>query len=234
MFKEKIDNLFKSRIFNALLIIYAFIFIINASITIMYPERFRAKANYENKIAKNNVAADDGLNPIIFKDKNLERTIRSYIGKGEGEVYVKDVAGITELDLRFQGVETIEDLRFFKSLKKLNISNNNLRNLNGLENLKGLEKIIAYENNIEDVSALANVKSLKYLDLANNQIKDAKPLTNLLNLEVLNLSANRIEKIDGFENLKNLKELDLSQNRIKDFTPIRGLNIKLLFDWGNK
>lgn len=233
MFKEKIDNLFKSRIFNALLIIYAFIFIINASITIMYPERFRAKANYENKIAKNDVAAEDGLNPIIFKDKNLERTIRSYIGKGEGEVYVKDVAGITELDLRFQGIESVEDFKYFTSLKKLNISNNKITNFRGFENLKALEEMKAFNNNVQDVSALANVKSLKYLDLANNQIKDAKPLTNLINLEVLNLSANRIEKIDGFENLKNLKELDLSQNRIKDFTPIRGLNIKLLFDWGN-
>ncbi|MCX7904024.1 MAG: leucine-rich repeat domain-containing protein, partial [Caloramator sp.] len=208
LIKDMIDRLFKNRAFNILLIIYSLIFIVNASITMMYPERFRAKANYENKIVKNDIDVEEGLNPIIFNDKNLERTIRTYIGKSEGEVYVKDVAGITELDLRFQGVETLVDLRFFKSLKKLNISNNNLTDLKGLENLKKLEEIIAYENNIRDVSALSNVKSLKYLDLANNKIQNAQALTNLANLEVLNLSAIEIEKVDGFENLKNLKELD--------------------------
>ncbi|KRQ87438.1 Internalin-A precursor [Caloramator mitchellensis] len=232
--KYNIEKIIKSKYFKVAVAIYAAIFVYNAALTLIYPERYRAGANYTNKFKLEADAGEDGINPIMFKDKNLERVIRIYLGKDQGIIFAKDVRGITELDLRYQGITTLIDLRYFKGLKKINVAYNEISSLEGLTNLPKLEELIAFENNISDIKGIGNVKTLKKLDLANNNITDVSEISSLKNLEILNLSSNRIQNILGFEKLINLKEIDVSQNNIKDFSAVEKLKVKLLLDWGNK
>ena len=88
---------------------------------------------------------------------------------------------------------------FFEDLKILDLSKNNINNINEIE------KILCY--------------NLRVLNLSNNQIKNIECISNwkFEKLVKLNLSNNEIEEIEVFSDnnvLKNLKELFLKNNKI--------------------
>jgi hypothetical protein len=77
-------------------------------------------------------------------------------------------------------------------LKELNISNNQLTNLNCITNLTHLEYLIVVANKLEDASALRNLTNLKELGLRNNYLKEYDFLKSLPQLQYLDISENRL------------------------------------------
>ena len=112
----------------------------------------------------------------------------------------------------------------FKKLKELNLSLNNLSDINQLEKakLENLKILDLGDNRIKDISILekVNFKELKELYLYNNGISDIKILEKVKfeKLELLNLSHNNLTNIGvlGKVNFKELKILNLFDNNISD------------------
>ncbi|AWY20858.1 leucine-rich repeat domain-containing protein [Moraxella bovis] len=96
--------------------------------------------------------------------------------------YVKQLQGLTELDL----------------------SRNQIQNISALANLTQLTYLWLDENQIQDIAPLANLKQLEHLVLSKNQIQDITPLANLTQLTYLWLSDNQVQNITSLANLKNL------------------------------
>ncbi|MFD2042881.1 TraB/GumN family protein [Ornithinibacillus salinisoli] len=83
---------------------------------------------------------------ISFTDEKLEAAIRAEIDKSEGQLSDEDLDGITELDLSDQEIEE----------------------LNGIEKLDELEVLFLQNNNIRDFSVLEKLDSLKEVTIAGN------------------------------------------------------------------
>lgn len=127
-------------------------------------------------------------------------------------------------------IDKIIDLKYFVDLKRLYLSSNRIRKIEGIGNLNNLEILYLNGNRIEKIEGLENLKNLKILHLGNNEIKRIEGLNNLKNLETLYLNKNQIQKIEGLEFLTKLKEINLNNNLIEKIEGLENLkNLEALY-----
>lgn len=118
--------------------------------------------------------------------------------------------------------EIPEPILFCKNLKKLILSGyaNNayrlwtIKDVNSLSNLQSLTYLDVSGNEIENIEVLNKLKDLNTIVLSDNQLKKVSALSNLSNLKSLYLSNNHLEDLDGLQYLKSLRHLELSGNII--------------------
>ena len=98
----------------------------------------------------------------------------------------------------FGNMETLNDIKYFRSLKRLTVN----------------------YNNVSDISGLENPTDLVHLDVGFNKIGDISALSNLINLEYLSLDHNNISDISVLSGLTKLSQLYLQDNPITDYSPV--------------
>ena len=127
-------------------------------------------------------------------------------------------------------------INIFRNIRILNLTNNNILDINILEKVKfeKLEKLYLDNNKISDINSLEKVrfKELKALYLNGNNISNIDILekVNFPKLEELDLSCNKIINIDVFEKVSfiKLKILSLYNNKISDIDKIKLAKFKNL------
>jgi len=128
------------------------------------------------------------------------------------------------LNLRDQNIEDInqiEDLENrYKTIQELDLSNNNIKDLDGIENFTNLRTLNMNNNKIRDIKTLEKLKELRSVSFRNNNISEIQEIKELTKLEHLDLSGNtKIGKIPGFMNeMESLKVLKLANCSIKEFS----------------
>ena len=108
--------------------------------------------------------------------------------------------------------------KFLASLRELNLSDKNIKNLDGLEFAKNLTNLSLNNNKIKDTKLLSNLINLTHLELSNNRIEDLSFLTKLTKLRSVNLDFNNIYTIPNLSKLKELEVINISNNNINDFS----------------
>lgn len=110
---------------------------------------------------------------------------------------------------------TLKDLSFLKNfpnLEVLNLSFNNLTNLNSMPEMSKLTKLNLSYNFLQDISQLKNQYSLKELYLHYNPLRDISPIKSLPELEVLEAELIMVKDFNILDELKNLKYVALSKH----------------------
>lgn len=129
-----------------------------------------------------------------------------------------------QLNLRDQNIENIkqiEDLgNRYKNIQELDLSNNNIKDLDGIENFTNLRILNMNNNKIRSIKNLEKLKELQHLSFRNNYISEIQSLKGLTKLEHLDLSGNtKISKIPNFMNeMESLIVLKLANCSIKEFS----------------
>ncbi len=146
---------------------------------------------------------------------------------------------------------TDSDLANFNELREvlweLNISNNNLTNLNwlsqiwriawnfdasnnsltdiwGLNSVWTLVRVDLSNNNLTNLNWL-NASDLSYVDVSNNNLSDISKITDKWSIVDVDISDNNISDISWFEWKSSLESLDASWNSVNDLTVFnRGLS----------
>ncbi|GAA0705382.1 hypothetical protein GCM10008904_13160 [Paraclostridium ghonii] len=199
----------------------------------------------------------NGSEPINFKDQNLNNglifNIKNSINESrppelEGNTYEKELHALENINLSQRGIgnldgiekcintksidlskneiTNIEPLSELKELTKLNLSNTKIsNNLNSLSKLSKLNELDLSENEISDVNPLSKLEGLTKLNLSNNKIADnLNPLSGLSKLSELDLSFNGISKIDSLATLSGLTNLNLNNNHINDISSLKNMS----------
>ena len=212
-------------------------------------------------IDKNGKEYGDEIEEKILTDETEVR----FANKGFSE-YVSNISGVKEEDMQFQWMKNqtsltlnkiditdLEDLVFFPNLITLNISNMELKTLQGIENCKNLKNFYVIDVQIEDYITLASLSNVEtiYIQGAGSlknpknfidSIKNFEKLNNLSlyftnltdlnflntlhykeNLTSLNLGVNKIKNLEPIEKFTSLETLDLRNNLIIDITPVKSL-----------
>ena len=112
------------------------------------------------------------------------------------------------------------------NLENLEMSNNQLVNLNGLQFFKKLKTLILKENNFTKIESLNNMEYLTYLDVSNNKMRnvDRTSLGDLPNLQIFICDNNLMKNINGFSKYESLTNLSFQNNKIQDLNCLEKLN----------
>ncbi|MHA2179980.1 MAG: leucine-rich repeat domain-containing protein [Promethearchaeota archaeon] len=143
-----------------------------------------------------------------------------------------------KLELRDLGINSIFDIKGFKTIGSLNcldLSNNPISDLSGIENFPNLTVLKINNCNISKIDLLKNLTELRILELNNNKLIEITDLKILTKLEDLQIGGNKIREIDSIRNLVNLVKLNLRDNLISDLTGVGNLvRLRELDIRGNK
>ncbi|XP_048140193.1 protein phosphatase 1 regulatory subunit SDS22 isoform X2 [Rhodamnia argentea] len=143
-----------------------------------------------------------------------------------------DFKNLQRLDVGFNNLTSLEDLRPCVNLKWLSVVQNKLRSLKGIEGLSKLTVLNAGKNKLRSMDEVRSLMSLRALILNDNEIVAICTLDQLIELNTLVLSRNPIEEIG--KSLMKLKSLtkalpsELAQN-----VKLRNLDLgnNLIMSW---
>jgi Leucine-rich repeat (LRR) protein len=155
---------------------------------------------------------------LIIDDYNFEKNILECINISNYKLTKDKISKVKKhfknLKRLFISKTEIEDLTFIDDLvllSELTITNCNLKVIPLKKANNNLKIIDLSCNQIENIDFLKNYKNVKLIDFSENEITDILVLKNFNNLIKLNLSKNKIidakEKI--VDNRKKLVKLDL-------------------------
>ncbi|CAL5978222.1 Conserved_hypothetical protein [Hexamita inflata] len=162
----------------------------------------------------------------IYKDKNIyqfqfvdQLKVKSLVLYGcFSIVFDKVPDNIVELTVNECKLKNILGIQFMTKLKRLDLSNNVLIDIQPLYSLEQLQSLHINENKLVNIQPLSTLKQLQSLSLTNNRIIDLQPVKSLGNLLSLDLSHNSIKSVLCLQNLTHLQSLNLSFNNIQDIT----------------
>lgn len=154
--------------------------------------------------------ADDYV--IAFSDEDLFNRVKEITGKTSNITY-GDVKNIKEFEgtWEYNGFTTLDSLKYFTSLEKLNVSTT-VTNLDELQNLTNLTYLsIDCGDNLTDISALENLTNITKLYIyGGDSLSDISAIANLTNLtELLIHGGDNLIDIRAVANLTNLTELEI-------------------------
>ncbi|KAL0233577.1 hypothetical protein PCE1_002091 [Barthelona sp. PCE] len=177
----------------------------------------------------------------VINHELIEKSVREY-EKRQNALESVHIFETTVLELSFKNILTIQNLRPFTSLKKLQLDNNSITKIENLETLTQLEWLDLSFNKIKRIEGLDSLVKLKTLSFFNNEISHIEGLENLHDLEVLNLGKNKLTTSElssflQFRQFPNLRIIITKENELGEtsndfliaFLPnLRYLNYKLV------
>ncbi len=196
---------------------------------IMSAKKAHFSTTIENSVSVKSLP-DDFI--IEISDPVLKKRIYEQLDKMEDETLrLADVKSVESLNFKYdqsKGTDKITNincLKYFTSLKELNLGWQQVEDIKSLSKLKGLASLELPSNKISDVSSLSELTNLELLDLNFNDISDITPLKDLLSLEQLRLSTNKISDCSALSKMKKLTDLLLSANNLSTvaITPLETL-----------
>ena len=178
---------------------------------------------------------------IIFKDQNLKAALleKGYDRNNDGEIEINEIDTLTKLDVTEKKIKSLDDLKYFKSLKSINASYNQIENLEVFFDNDIIEEIFVSENPLAKRLSLRNIRNLKLFVAFKSNLESIDfPGSN--SIERLYLQNNDFKYI-AFPNLtrlggiilygsKKLKSIDISANPKLDYlnildTPLSKLDV---------
>ena len=153
--------------------------------------------------------------------------------------YLPTCKNLTSLKLEKVNIKKGMDIEFPTGLTEVMFKGCGLKNLKRFLMLPNLVSLDVSDNEILDINDLFKFNNLKELSLANNSIHDLKPIKNLKGHIKLNISGIKLDKnilrllskmqfeelyvancdlsdLDFLEGHKEIKRLDISNNSIRD------------------
>eukprot|EP01012_Entosiphon_sulcatum_P022397 TRINITY_DN2733_c0_g1_i1.p1 TRINITY_DN2733_c0_g1~~TRINITY_DN2733_c0_g1_i1.p1 ORF type:complete len:1527 (-),score=315.85 TRINITY_DN2733_c0_g1_i1:41-4621(-) len=150
---------------------------------------------------------DDDKFPVVLPDRAQEMQLAKVV-----EVQLPK--------LRLQKIQSFEKLR---SLRKLNLADNELTRIEGLECCAKLEELNLEDNRLTRIEGLNSLLNLRKLELGKNKISKVEGLENMHHLCLLSVEDNEITSLSGFNAAPNLMEIYAGNNKIESIKEINNL-----------
>ncbi|CAL6074153.1 Conserved_hypothetical protein [Hexamita inflata] len=121
---------------------------------------------------------------------------------------------LVELSIIKCQLSNIQCIGQMRSLKKLDLSQNIIKNYNELQQLENLLYLNLSNSSLDDISFLSGLIQLTNLNLNFNRISDISVLNKMMELTHLGVSNNKLKLIDALQSCQNLEYLDYENNTI--------------------
>ncbi|MCM1467984.1 MAG: protein phosphatase 1 regulatory subunit 42, partial [Alistipes sp.] len=193
---------------------------------LLLPMDILADETQENVQEQQVIMNDEtGIPDVNFYNAVLE----SCDVNGDGVLTTDEVEDLDFLNPNDKGIENIQGIQYFKNLKILLLSDNNISDISALSGMP-LTILDLRDNNISDISALSGMP-LEHLYLRGNNISDISALTGM-SLSSLDLGYNNISDLSALTGM-SLTSLSLDHNDIMDISVLSGMLLEHLNLNGN-
>lgn len=169
-------------------------------------------------------------------EKYIENTVYDQIITVNGKKYIKPITldSIRRIDLSNSELDNLNGLEYFKNIYELDLSNNKLENIDKLGNLKYSEimglRLNLSNNNIKDVSVLKD-KYISSLFLDGNI--NVKGYGKIKKIGYLSLDNCGITELEDLSSIEYLGCINLSNNNISNYDSIGNCNSLYSIDLAN-
>ena len=134
------------------------------------------------------------------------------------------IVDLKDIDIdQENSIQSLEPIRHFFWLEKVNIANQGIRSIEPLDNKSHLSELLLQNNPISDLRPLAMDTLLSVLNIENTQVADISPLENLIHLRTLNASGTAIKSIKPLAKMMELEELLINNTDVKSISPIENI-----------
>lgn len=162
----------------------------------------------------------DGNKGIIGYD-NLNLNILSL-----NDCNIQELPDLSQINLQYLFLSNNPDIVIHEgylpsSLFSIDLSNNNLDNIEFLSNTKYLTYLTLVNNNIKSLNGLyGGEDSYLNIDVSQNPLEDINELKNYLGI-IMKYSNNESVDLSIFDDLENINILELKNNNIKDLSTLK-------------
>jgi hypothetical protein len=121
---------------------------------------------------------------------------------------------IRHIELKGKGLITLHDLdQFCSRIEKLDVSNNELGQLNGAPT--SLRDLTISQNCLSNLTTWAHLTNLQFLDVSGNQLESLDGFAGLVHLRELRVDDNKLTSLDGIFDLDGLTMLKARRNLLQ-------------------
>ncbi|MEO0852903.1 MAG: leucine-rich repeat domain-containing protein, partial [Cyanobacteria bacterium J06648_11] len=196
---------------------------------------------------------------VTFLDSALEAVVRSALGASDSEpITDADALTLTTLDASESGISDLTGLEFFTNLTDLNLSGNDITDIQPLVDNSGFNSGAAIDLTMNPLSITARQIQVPELESRGVQVS----VTALVEIDDFNLESavraslglsgsesitvddaetltffsardESIQDLSGLDSFANLETLDLAENAIADLTPLSALTNLTFLDLSN-
>jgi Leucine-rich repeat (LRR) protein len=179
---------------------------------------------FGTEVQENENLYDDEMK-VTFKDTNLEKAVRDYIGKKEGIIYYKDIKNLENFSANGYSIKNIDGIQYMNNLVDVELMDNAITDISHIEQLTKLQSLMIDNNDLSmtDLSGLENLKELRYLYLNGTNINEIDFVKNIVNLKELHVQWNNIEDVEPILHLTYLEHAYLGGNPIKNIEVLNGM-----------
>jgi len=112
------------------------------------------------------------------------------------------------------------------NLESLEMSSNQLVNLNGIQFFKNLKILVLRENSISKIEAINKMNSLTFLDVSFNKLRNVEKTTIgfLPSIQIFLCDNNYLKNINGFTKFLSIQTLSFENNKIQDISSLERLS----------
>ena len=181
--------------------------------------------NASETSVKNNITAIERLQNLrILLLNNVGMTnINSINNLTNGKINNDEETTLIELDLSANELNNVNGIEKIVSLRKFTATKNQITNIPDITSLQYLERLTLYSNYLTEFPKIGAMDSLKYIFLQDNKINSITNINQLRDIIELDLSRNLLgdEDIAELKNIKVSKSLKVSGNNITDISNLK-------------
>jgi len=146
--------------------------------------------------------------------KALSLSIKDLVEKlTEVEPYEPFWENLKELTLKDKRLTNLHKLNeFCEELVQLNVSHNQIRQLDGVPT--SIRSLRISHNCLNDLAAWNHLHNLQYIDVSNNELESMSAFRSLVHLRGIRADNNKIKSLDGVNQLDGLLSLRLRGNAV--------------------
>ncbi len=156
---------------------------------------------------------------VTISDANVEEAIREEINKATGEITEADLAKVKSLFINGKNASRLTLPDGLVNLEELDVSRNVLspslfNPVRFPDDLESLKIVNLSSNDLPNLDAIQHITSIEVLSISDNGLSKLEIPSTLVNLRELDLSSNGMETFVLQEGFTQLEKLDLSDNNL--------------------
>jgi len=168
---------------------------------------------------------------IKFKDENLKSALieLGYDFNKNNEIEISEIDTVAKIKVNKKNIKSLDDLKFFKSLKILNVMTNDISDLEVFCGNTTIEELYVGENKLGEKLVIKEMPNLQGLYAFRNGLKELEFIGKYEKLNSLYIQGNPVENLN-LQNLPNLENLQLFEcDDLKTINFYIGTKLKQFF-----